>query len=449
MAITVTIAQLQNDYANYLQKANPKISPRAPNSYWGIQGGAMAALFLDLYANLQLLENSIYPQNSVGDQVDFWLFTRGLTARGGQTYGTVIASIPSGTFPITILANTIFTDNGPTVFTNNQYQTFQEITVTANTDQFVLYAIQSGPNYLEPYGNELINATLGLTAQIDGSTNGQNEETDQSCISRILASIRVPKGGSRTTDYYEFALQSNTLFPVPTITDAIVEPDYDIQNQISILGLFPLVGTRITEYQLNQGLINAPINFIGYSRQISTGQLVFVNNYIQSQRLVGLSITVGANITYLVTATNAVGITSGGLPIINPPLAVNVSLASGFELTTILNINSQDQNNNPIVIQLTVEQLIQREARRAICNQQYGATKIPADTGQNYLTVDSIEYVLNFQLSANGGQLAQILTDVILPNGNIGVPVAQVSTLSLYFTYDIDSYTNIIVTVIS
>lgn len=451
MTIIVTLAKLRNDYANYLQKENPKISPRAPDSYWDIQGGAMAAIFLDWYANLQLLENSIYPQNAVGDQVDLWLYNRGLSARGGQTYSTINCNVDTPVVSNFIIpAGTIFTDStSNTNPTNNQYQSLVDITVTDNTSVFTLYAIQPGPNYLEPIGNELT-ATIGnilYTIVTQSCANGQNEETDQSCIARILASVRIPKGGSRTTDYYEFCLEANSQLPSPIITDAIIIPSFQTVNQISKLGVFPLIGTKITEYQLNQGLLPST-TFIGYSRTPDNATLQTVANYIQNQRLVGLGIDILPNYTYIVAGTNPPPFNNTTPPPlnVNPNLAINVTLADGYNLSTLININSQDQNNNPIVIQLTIEQLIQRETRRSICNQPYGATE---DTSTyNIIPASNIITALNYQLGVSGGQLAKVLTNVQLPNSDLQVPTFSQSIAALFYTYDVEAYTNITVALI-
>lgn len=463
MTITATLDGLKNNYANYLQKANPDISPRAPNSYWDIQGGAMAAMFLDWYGKLQLLENSIYPQNSVGDQVDLWLYNRGLVERGGQTYSTINCLLTSGTLPINIPAGTIFTDS-QTLNTNptgQQYQALTDITVTDHTAQFTLYAIQPGLNYLEPIGNKLT-ATIpegGAEYQVktQSCANGQIRETDQSCIARVLMSIRVPKAGARTTDYFEFCLEANELLPSPIITDAIIIPGFQVLNSVLTFAVFPLVGTKITEYQLNQGLLLGT-NFIGYSRTPAPDVRAAVEDYIQSQRLVGLPVTALPNYTYLVAG----GDNNAAIPHIfnnanpplqnNPDLEIKVSLVSNsnvngspYSLTTPININSQDQDGNPIVITLQIGQLIAREVRRAICNQLFGASPQSAPTTPPYriIPASSIITALNYQLGANAGQLAKVLTNIQLPNGDLAVPTYTQAVRSLYYTYDINSYANI------
>lgn len=421
MSTKATISQLQNDYKSYLQSQNSAINAFAPNSYWDIQAGAMGLILLDLYQNLGLLENSIYVQNSFGNQCDLWLYSRGLTARGGETYGTLQCTVTS-TVPVVIGKNTIFTSP-----TGSQYQTLQAEAVTDHVTPISLYAVNPGNNYIESTGTTLTAETI--TTSVVSSTNGQVLESDQSCINRALMSVRVPRAGSRTTDYYEFALQSNQTLPIPLVTDALVEQDFIVISGVSILGVFPLVGTLITEYQLNQGLLPAT-TFVGYSRQAPTYVVNNANIYIQSQRLVGLTVIVGKCITELVTTPSST-------------LNIQVSLVAGYTLSTLVTINSQDNNDNPITITLTVEQLIQREARRAINNQPFGGTPI---AGTNYITIDSILYALNLQLSALNGQLALLLTNIIISNTDIVVRPLNYSATDVYFTYDISAYSDVVVT---
>jgi hypothetical protein len=411
-----TITSLQQSYLSYLQAQNSAINAYAPNTYWDIISGAEASSFLDLYYNLQIVTNSIYPQNAVGNQVDLWLYRLGLPARGGMTFGTIVAVVSSST-PVTIPINTVFTDS----VTSNSYQTLQAFTVANGSSPITLYATVAGNNYIEPAGNSL---TGGIyTIEVVSSTNGQLAESDQSCINRILIATQAPIAGARQTDYFVYAQQASSQ-----VTWVIPIPSFVTTNGVGILGVFPLVGTLITEYQLNQGLLPAT-TFIGYSRQADTSVLTAVTNYIQSLKLVGLSVIVGNCLTYLATTSMST-------------LTVTVSLVSGYSLSTVLNVESQDINNNPITVQLTISQLVQREVRRAICNQNYGATLIGS---QNTITLDSIIYELNIQLSAVNGQIAQVLTNIALSGSDIAVPNYNNSSVQVDYVYDITAYSNIIV----
>ena len=420
---TVTINSLKNDYKSYLQAENPKINAFAPESSWSVLAGGTSGVLLDLYFNLQLVLNSIYVQNAIGDQVDLWLYARGLPPRGGLTFATVQVYITSTT-PVTIDANTIFTDST----TTNQYQTLQTVTVGDDSTYLTLYALQPGSAYYEPLLATMTAGAIDATVQI--STGGQNEESDQSCITRVLTAIRAPIAGARQTDYQVYALDYNATVSSPVVTDSITIPSFVTIGTVGSFGLFCLGGTPITEYQLNQGLASG--SFIAFSRALSGGDITAINDYIQSLRLAGLPIIVGTSITYNAATDSS-------------HLAATISLVSGYSLTTVLNIPSQDIDFNPISIQLTVKELLRREIRRAICNQPYGGTKIASN---NYITLDSIYQAVNNQLSVNGGNLVQILTNIEIAGGDISVPNYNFSDTNVYYTYDIEDYNDITFTVI-
>ena len=428
----ITISQLKANYQNYLQAQNPQINAFATNSFWDIDAGAMASIFLDLYMNLQVTQNAIYPQYAAGDQVDQWLYARGLPARGGITFGSIICYLntPTITTPYTIPAGTIFTDIGnsttipPILATNNKYQTFSDITISNNTSNIPLYALTAGNTIFEAKNAILTNLDLDITIIVQSCAVGQLAETDQQCITRILNAILIPPGGSRQTDYFIFALNA---YPA-VVTDAIIIPAFFTVNKISVLGVFPLVGTPITDYQLDQGLATGA--FIGYSRQAGSDVISQVNTYIQNQRLVGLTAQVGYCSTYIV-----------------PNFTANVSLSAGYSLSTIIIINTQTSSGTPTTESLTIQQIIKREIRRAICNQAYGATVI---NGVNYITIDSLITAVNNQLAVNTGQLAQILINLTFNITDILVPNYSLNQLSgfIEYTYDVASYNAITVNLI-
>jgi hypothetical protein len=420
MTITVTIDQLKNDYKNYLQAENSAINAFAPNSSWSVLAGGTSGVFLDLYYNLQLLTNSIYVQNAVGDQIDQWLYRQGLPARGGETFAYVLVTITPAVVTA-IPVNTQFTDS----VTGNVYQNLLEIPIGATSA--TLYSTKSGNNYLEPTGAILTNNTINVV--VTTSVNGQVEESDQSCITRILTALRSPVSGSRETDYQVYALDFNTTLISPVVTNSIPIVNFTVINNVGVFGLFAMGGTPITEYQLNLGLLPATA-FVEFSRALDSATVIDLNNYIQSLRLVGLTIEVGTVITQVV-ATNAL------------PLSASVSLVPGYSMDTILTIPSQDVNDNPISIQISVADLIKREIRRAITTQQFGGTMIGSN---NYITLDSIYYSVNLQLSYLNGALAQILTNMVIAGGDISVPNASYSLTNLFYIYDIQDYTAITLT---
>ena len=417
--IIKSIESLSNSFKSYLQAQNSKINASAPYSFWSIIAGAIAALFLDLYADLQLVINSIFPQNAVGDQVDAWLFKEGLPTRVGETYGTVTVRLSTGS--ATIAINQEFTSNE----TDNIYKALQNYVIPNNTTDFVLYAANPGNTYVESIGNSLVSNTI--TCLVQNSMAGALEETDQSAINRILTAARAPIAGARATDYGVYCLDYNTTLTSPIVTDSIIIPGFYTLGTVTLLGVFPLVGSPITDYILDQGLLPAT-TFVAFSREATSGSptstITGVDNYIQSLRLVGLTVVVGPCITYNVGTVN-----------------VTVALVTGYALDTPIQVQSQDINNQPITITLTVEQLIQREVRRAINNQPFGGTLIG---GIRYVTIDAILYAVNNQLSSTNGELAQLITNISISGGDIVVPATDTSTTDISYIYDVSDYTDIV-----
>lgn len=420
----VTVASLMKDYQDYLQAQNSKINPYAPNDFWEVDAGASALQMLDLYMNLQLVRNSIYPQNSAGDQVDEWIFSSGLPARGGLTYGTIQAVVLYAGDGI-INDGDIFTDLAslnppPLSYTNNQYQAFIGQNISINSI-VTLYALNPGSNTIEPIGNKLSNTDGTKVIQVQLSTNGQQQESDQQAIERVLQVKRQPRAGARESDYVNYARQASDQ-----VTDVITIPGFYVVNNVSLLGVFILVGTNITDYQLNQGLLPST-TFIQYSRQASQSLIDQVNIDIENLKLVALNISVGTVTTKIVYNSSN-------------PLEIKVALPVGYDLNTMITVISQDQNFNPIPIKISVRDLVKREARRALCNQQ-GGTEI----GNNlYITMDSIISALNDNLSVEEGSIAQILVNIKIDGQDIQGGTQSGNNIA--YVFDISDYNAIEVT---
>lgn len=412
--IIVTIKQLSDNFKSYLQALNSKINAFAPYSFWDIIAGALAGLFLDLYANLQLIANSVFPQNAVGDQVDLWLYREGLPARQGETFAQLTVKLISGS--AVIPSGTQFTS----ITTGSVYETKQAFVIPDNSTPFTLYAVNPGPTYVEAVNNQLSDGTINVKVQ--SSVSGSNEETDQSCINRILIASSAPIAGARATDYGIYCLQYNSTIPIPIVTDSIIIPAFKTTNGVDILGVFPLQGSAISNYQLDQGLLPAT-SFSQYTREIDNTTKTGVTNYIQSLRLVGLSVVVGPCVTEILN-----------------PIVLTVALVGAYNLSTPIQINSQDSSGNPIPVVLTIEQLVQRELRRAINNQPFGATVIG---GIRYITLESLSYAVMNQLGENIGELAQVLTNITIVGGDIVVNPTSASTTQIYYTYDVAAYSDI------
>jgi len=413
---TVTLSSLQSNYASYLQAQNSNINAYNINTYWHIQGGAMASFALDLYYNLEIVQNSIYIQNSIGNQIDKRLYEMGLSQRISSTYTTLKAVVISDV-PVIISKGTVFSS----AKTGLQYQTIQDISVLTAGDTVTLVAVVAGASLVESVGEELSSGSIKLSAI--STASGTDAESDQSCINRALTAVRSPVAGARETDYQTYPLEADV-----GITYVATIPEFININSVGILGVFVFSGGQMTDYLLNQGLIDGT-TYYPYTRTASKYQIDQSNYAIQAQRLVGLSVLVGTTETYQIASNTN-------------PLSVTVSLASGYALDTSITANTYDEKGNIITTQLTVEQLIKREIRRTIVNQAYGATEI---NNRRYVTVDSL-YDVNGSLSASNGSIAQVLVNLIFNFDDIDVTSYSKSNTTIRYVYDVESYDAIKVT---
>ena len=187
----INISTLKNNYQTYLQAQNSSINAFAPNSFWDIDAGSMASVLFDLYMNLQIVLNTIFPQYSSGDSVDQWLYSRGLPARIGQSYGTINVLLTSPTAssgsPFTIPINTVFIDST----TGNEYQTLQQFILTDNTTSISLYALEVGNVVSETVDSTLSNTTIDATVTVQSCTVGSAEMIFCSVTFGILSTTTV------------------------------------------------------------------------------------------------------------------------------------------------------------------------------------------------------------------------------------------------------------------
>lgn len=403
----ITISKLKQNFQDYLQSKSANINPYAVNSMWDIWANAEASFQLDLYMNLYNVEKSIYTQNLVGDQIDQKLFSLGLPERIAPTYTVVYGTIANISYPYTIVAGTVF------IATNkNTYVTLYDITLNAIGDIVTVYAQTAGPLFNIEVNSVLTYNNINLT--VTKCILGSNSESDQNAINRILLNQRSPSAGARESDYYNYCLEANAQ-----VTDVIIVPNWFKINSVGILGVVPLVGNTITDYQLDLGLLSGDYQM--YSREASTGILTQITNYIDSVRLIGANPDVVPNKTFLIT---------------NYTINIQVALDTGYNLNSIINVNTTDINNNIITANYTITQLIQKEVRRIICNQPYGATKI---SNTNWIIpLDNIYTGLNNQLSTDAGAIAKILKYIAITGNDIPVPNNSVSNTYISQTYDIN-----------
>jgi len=425
---------LANKWKGYLQSLRSDVNPYNPNTAFDILANAEGMQFLDLYANLENVRQSCFIQNYVGDQCDIGLYEKGLTARGGETYGYCSVAF---NFVDSLSANTIFQSD-----TGQQYQILQDIDILIGQN-YTLYAVNSGNSTYVPNETILYNINQrNQTCIVLSSTIGQIAESDQSCNLRILLANNTGNSPGNIGWYVSACLLANSELPIPLITQGLVVPNYIQYNHISRLGVFPLVGTSITEFVLNQGLLQNT-TFIPYSRMANPEVKDAVNFYVQNGAYLTSSPVVGVCKTWMV---NSASITQHVTTFTQ--YIIKVNLINGIGLNTIVSIPSQDDKLQPMTISLSVADLIKRSFRYAVCytypliNQ--GATVLNSD-GNSIIPISTLLSVIDEQLGGNG-IIAQFLLNIELFD-NIGttineikIPSAFLAVDNVYFVYDIKDY---------
>jgi hypothetical protein len=427
---------LANTWKGYLQSLRSDINPYNPNAMFDIWANAEGMQFLDLYANLENVRQSCFVQNYVGDQCDIGLYEKGLPARGGETYGYCLVIF---SFADNLPANTIFQSD-----TGQQYQTLQEIDIVLGQN-YTLYAVNSGNSTYAP--NETILYNINQRDQkcaVLNSTIGQVAESDQSCNLRILLANKTNNAPGNISWYVSACLLANSELPISLITQGLVVPNYITYNNIKRLGVFPLSGTSITEFTLNQGLLPAT-TFLEYSREVNDEAKNAVNSYIQNGSFVMSNPIVGKCKTWFVNSSSV-------SLLVNTynQYTLKVSLSNGIGLDTIISIQSQNSDLTPTTINLSVINLVKRSFRYAVCNYTYpldnqGKTIINA-TGDSIVPVSTLLSVIDEQLGSNGS-IAQFLLNIELFDNSgitineIKIPSTSLSVDDVYFVYDIKDYT--------
>lgn len=431
---------LANTWKGYLQSLRSDVNPYNPNTAFDIWANAEGMQFLDLYANLENVRQSCFVQNYVGDQCDIGLYEKGLPARGGETYGYCLVNF---NFTGIVATNTIFQSKE-----GQQYQTLQDIEIAVGQN-YTLYAVNSGNSTYVPPSTNPLDFLVNIndktqTCEVLSSNIGQLAESDQSCNLRILLANRTSNAPGNISWYVNACLLANSELPIPLITQGLAIPNYIQYNNIYRLGVFPLVGSSITEFILNQGLLPDTI-FMPYDRKADVNVKNAVNSYVQNGSLVTSAPIVGVcNTWYVNSASISTNVSA------YTQYTIKVSLSNGIGLNTIISIPSQDNNSQPITILLNVSDLIKRSFRYAVCNYVYplineGNTVLNSN-GESIIPVSTLLSIIDEQLG-NNGNIAQFLLNVELFDNNgitineIKIPSAFLSVDNVYFVYDIKDYT--------
>lgn len=418
----VTIFQLpaQSDvaqnYRNYITAQNTAINPNITGGDFYLKSVAIAGITTGAVADTASYFVQMFPQYLTGTFTNIGLSQRGLSPMQAATYaqatlGTVNA--PAATFTVQAGMQLNSASNG--AIYEIIATTIINITNPASYNSISSICTQIGAGNQIPVGSILTFANPPIdsnnnpvtTLTVQSSIDGSNAETNNGAVVRILAGTQIPKSGSRITDYYYYVLDGNNYISGNLITDAITIPNNQFLSTNYNFGLFGVGGSSITDYVLNQGLLSNT-TYESFNRTLTNAAITAIGQSVASQQLI--------NITPYINTVSTQNLPTTQATVVTPFFQIGVVLATGYNLSTLISLNSTDQNNNPIVISLTVEQLIQREVRRAICQQAYGATQTLNTQGviiASTILVSAIEQQLDYALGTTqyNGIYATILVD--------------------------------------
>ncbi len=351
-----------------------------------------------------------------------------------------------------LIANKTYIINVGTIITAPNGATYSVINVN-NSSQVILttvypkfYASSTATGLNTTQSNStiltftppIISTDLSSTLSectVISSVDGTNQESIASATVRLIQVKQEPLCSDRASDFKKLAID-----PSNNVTDAIVL----INNQLTYsnpqlnVGIFDVSGTPITDDILNQGLFVGTIEVV-YSRTSSLASVAYTQNIMNKQDIIGAFPNVSTVSTQQITTSNGS----------NPFFQIKVTLQTGYTLSSEVSLNDNI---------FTVQQLIQREVRRAVCGQTYGATLAYNLTNGSYisssLTISSIEQQLDTSLgtATTIGTIGSFLLNrtVLCYNSstssyeylpsislNLGIPVASNDTLP--WVYDIST----------
>lgn len=406
------LAQIKQDFNNYISQQNPDINPNVKGTDWDIYGTAVAAVAASIYQDSENIRLAEFAQFASGLFLDYSAFSLGLPPRQGETFALVTAvnAVLPGS-PFFFPAGTVFTST----FNSDQYTLINNVTMSTLTPTtFSLQAQTAGTGFQLPASSTLTNtlhSTVSIT--VSYSTDGELSESDGQLRKRILEARQNPTGSGRASDYNNWAIIGGTVIN-PTngqitnnIQGAIVVPQFFPNN--STVGVFVYGG----DLNYNDVLINVPAGT--YTLTPNPASILAAQTYINTQRPVQASVYIQSVSTFLTSDA----------------IVINVVLPAGVTLsTTVTNFDGST---------ISVSGIIFQEFRRGFITYQFGGTILAS---ASYILLSYLEQVLDVGLSVNGGIYQQIIVDrEILVNGlpdNIVVPYLTLDSNNNYISiYDI------------
>lgn len=384
-------------------------------------GGIVGGAALDATT----LFNNVYPQFANAQGINLGLASSGiqgilpatpailtLEAQGltvSKTYdipvGTLI-SAPNGA------VYSVISVNGP----------LNVVSVTTVSPTFYARSISTGQNTAQTISTILTltppiistdQTSSFFNAEVTGFVDGVDQESLANATNRLIEVKQTPLCIGRGTDFKNLAIDSENA-----VTDAVVltnnQIDYSPDNYN--VAIFDISGTPITDSTLNLGLIPGTTEVV-FTRTSSPASIANTQTVMDAQDIVGAF--------PIVSTVETQGLAPVTDPVVNPFFKITVTLQNGFDLSSVVNVGGYS---------LTISKLIQRETRRAICNQPYGASLVQDLTTFAYISssfaISAIEQQLDSSLGTptTTGTIGSFLLDrtVQVWDGSIYVSVASI-----------------------
>jgi len=301
--------------------------------------------------------------------------------------GTILIA-PNGT-QYQVIPNSPLNDDNVSI--SSLYPTLYAISVALgqNTGQEIGVILNISPPIVSTDGSVFFGSAI-----VNKSIDGSDEETLSQATNRLVEIKQTPLCSNRATDIKYLAID---------LSNSVVDAKILIKNQIIYpspynCGVFDISGTPINNDILNKGLVNGT-SAVVFSRETSNVNISVTQQKLNQQDIVGL---------FAVASTvQTQGLTNLTNPL-TPFFKIVVTLQKQYTLDTQITLDGNV---------FTLQQLIQREVRKAVCNQPLGATLTQNNvTGaflSSVLLISSIEQQLDNSLGTGTttGSLGAYLLD--------------------------------------
>lgn len=360
MATFPTPQQIETQYFQILKALKPSLNTNDANSDFVIRGKAFAGLVSGTYGDQEKVDNDTYTSSARPEAL----------LLKGQDLGILPQPATAAECPqveITGTNGTVVSPGSLTFLypsTGVLYSNVTGGTIASGILDLQVQAEITGQigNIKSPDTLQVVSPPNGVDATAtleEDMADGSDVETTDSYRARILQREQQPPAGGNSFDYPNFAFAANT-----SVRSAFINR---FGRGLGTVDVYITTGTTDIDTAVTQGL-----SIIRIPSSIVIGEVQdYYNAYAPLTDCPG------------VFAPTEVDVDA----------TVNVDLAAGLTLSSI----PSDPINNPL--NLTVEQLIEREIGRVMYKLPVGGRIIPG-SDDGYVTADDIETGLDVWLSA-------------------------------------------------